>query len=158
MTGPATPALLTPGDDGDAAVARRLDREPIIWVTTVSADHRPHSVPVWFHWADPFVTIFSRPSTAKVRRLRGNPAVSLSLDSAAQGADIVLAEGDAGLVSLADVAPVVPEFERKYLPMLGEQPIGQWLETFSQPVVVTVRRLVAWRATPEGLDHRSLPR
>ncbi|MET0188503.1 MAG: pyridoxamine 5'-phosphate oxidase family protein, partial [Pseudonocardia sediminis] len=141
--GRMTEPLLDPGDDGDAAVARRLDGEPIIWLTTVSADHRPHPVPVWFHWADPVVTIFSRPTTAKVRRLRGNGAVGLALDSAAGGTDIVIAEGDAELRALDDVAPVLGAFERKYAPMLGGQPFDGWLGTFSQPVVVTVRRLVA---------------
>lgn len=70
-----TSPLLSPADEGDEAVRSRLDHEPIIWLTTVAEDHRPHTVPVWFHRADPEVTVFSRPTTAKVRRLRGNGAV-----------------------------------------------------------------------------------
>ena len=149
--------LLDPADPVAAAAGARLDGEPIIWLGTVSPDRRPHTVPVWFHWSDPQVTIFSRPDTAKTGRLREHGAVSLSLDSAAGGADIVLAEGDAVLPGLDAVRDVLDGFERKYRPMLGGQPFDQWLETFSQPIVVTVGRVIAWRAGPAGLEYRSLP-
>src|ERR1700760_1752858 len=95
--------LLGPEIPAGTGISDRLDSAPIIWLTTVSADGRPHSVPVWFHWADPVVTVFSRTDTAKVRRLRLNPAVSMCLDTAAHGTDVVIGEGEATLVDRASV-------------------------------------------------------
>jgi PPOX class probable F420-dependent enzyme len=90
--------LLRPEILADTRISDRLASEPVIWLTTVSADGRPHSVPVWFGWDDPVITVFSQPRTAKVRRLRSNPAVSVSLDTAVYGTDVVTGEGDARLV------------------------------------------------------------
>lgn len=138
-------------------MAARLEKDPILWLGTVSGRGRPHTVPVWFFWADPQVTVFSQPGTAKLGHLQARPGVSIALDSADQGADIVLGEGEAALLSLHDVRETVPGFEAKYRPLLGGQSLAEWLETFSQPIVVTVERLVAWTRLAAGLDYRSLP-
>jgi len=149
-------ALLHLAVDAERHVGARLDHEPTIWLGTVSASGRPHTVPVWFIWKDPKVTIFSQPATAKLGHLRANGAVSLALDSAQGGTDIVLGEGRAELKSLDQVRDLLPTFARKYQPMLADQPIEQWLETFSQPILVTVDKLIAWTKTADGLDYRSL--
>lgn len=149
--------LLDPTVAGHAHAACRLTAAPILWLTTVSADARPHSVPVWFLWTDPHVVVFSRPDTAKVERLRHNPAVSMSLDSAVGGGDIVLAEGDAALVTMEDVAAGLDAFERKYAPLFGGQSFGEWLDLFSQPIRVTATKIISWTATPKGLDYMSVP-
>jgi PPOX class probable F420-dependent enzyme len=149
--------LLDPTVAGHAHAACRLSAAPILWLTTVSADARPHSVPVWFLWTDPHVVVFSRPDTAKVERLRHNPAVSMSLDSAVGGGDIVLAEGDAALVTMDDVAAGLDAFERKYAPLFGGQSFGEWLDLFSQPIQVTATKIISWTATPKGLDYMSVP-
>ena len=86
-------ALLDVTRTDDRHTAQRLSAEPIIWLGTVRPDGRPHNVPVWFAWHDPMVLIFSMPKTAKVRNVGLSPAVSLALDSADGGQDIVMAEG-----------------------------------------------------------------
>jgi PPOX class probable F420-dependent enzyme len=88
---------MTRGDDRH--IAERLSAEPIIWLGTVRPDGRPHNVPVWFAWHEPTILIFSMPGTAKVRDMQRSPAVSLALDSADGGQDIVLAEGRAKLIT-----------------------------------------------------------
>ncbi len=152
-----TRPLLDPSVAGHAHAACRLSAAPILWLTTVSTDARPHSVPVWFLWADPQVTVFTRPDTAKVGRLRRNPAVSMSLDSAVGGGDIVLAEGDAELVAMDAVAAGLPAFARKYAPLFGGQSLDEWLELFSQPIRVTTTKIISWTATPKGLDYVTVP-
>ena len=152
-----TRPLLDPSVAGHAHAACRLSAAPILWLTTVSPDARPHSVPVWFLWTDPHMTVFSRPDTAKVERLRSNPAVSMSLDSAVGGGDIVLAEGDAELVTMHDVADGLAAFERKYAPLFGGQSFADWLDLFSQPIRVTASKIISWTATPQGLDYLSVP-
>lgn len=150
-------ALLDPAVAVDAHAGERLTSEPVIWLGTMAPGRRPHTVPVWFAFDDPIVTIFSRPDTVKIGHLRANGAVSLALDTAGQGADVVTGGGDAVLSELALVEDALDAFGRKYAPMLGDQPLDAWLMTFSQPIVVTLDRLVAWRSTANGLEYRSLP-
>lgn len=152
-----TRPLLDPAVPGHAHAACRLAAAPILWLTTVSEDARPHSVPVWFLWSDPHLTVFSRPDTAKVARLRRNPAVSMSLDSAVGGGDIVLAEGDAELVGMDVVACGLGAFERKYGSLFGGQSFEDWLALFSQPIRITTTKIISWTATPQGLDYLSVP-
>ena len=149
--------LLDPAVAVDAHAGNRLSTEPVIWLGTVSAAGRPHTVPVWFAWDDPVVTIFSRPDTAKIGHLRAHPAVSVALDTAGHGADVVTGSGQAVLSELTRVETALDVFGHKYAPTLGDQPLDAWLMTFSQPIVVTLDRLVAWRNTPDGLEYRSLP-
>ncbi|GLZ51483.1 pyridoxamine 5'-phosphate oxidase family protein [Actinomycetospora sp. NBRC 106378] len=142
--------LLDPNDPLLAHAHERLHDEPVIWLAT----SRPHAVPVWFRWADPALTVFSRPDTAKIAHLRRDPRVALNLDTAAHGTDVVLLEGRAEL----DATPVGEEaFARKYAEMLGEQSFADWRETFSLALTITVRRLVVWRAGADGLEQRSVP-
>jgi len=152
-------ALLDLTRDDDRHVSDRLAAEPVIWLGTVSPDGRPHHVPVWFAWQDPALLIFSRPKTAKVRNLRQSPAVSLALDSAASGQDVVLAEGRAELITHAGAHPhfLGQHFRQKYAAALGDQPFEEWRAQFSQPVLVHVQRIIAWRRTPDGMAYRTRP-
>ena len=74
--------LLDRNRPDDAHTDARLNTEPVIWLGTTCPDARPHQVPVWFCWHDPEILIFSMPATRKVRNLRRNPRVALTLDSA----------------------------------------------------------------------------
>ena len=51
-------------------VARRLDEERIIWLTTVSATGVPHPRPVWFWWDGESFLIYSKPDTFKHGRIK----------------------------------------------------------------------------------------
>ena len=86
------------------------------------------------------VLIFSMPKTAKVRNVRLSPAVSLALDSADGGQDIVLAEGRAELIAGADRHPhfLAGKFREKYAQSLGAMSFDQWRSTFSQPLLIHV--------------------
>ena len=50
-----------------ARVARRLEQELIIWLTTVRVDGTPQPSPVWFLWADQSLLIYSQPNKQKLR-------------------------------------------------------------------------------------------
>jgi PPOX class probable F420-dependent enzyme len=143
----------------DRHTSERLSAEPVIWLGTVRPDGRPHSVPVWFAWHDPMVLIFSMPRTVKVRDVRLSPAVSLALDSADGGQDIVLAEGRAELIAGADRHPhfLAGEFREKYARSLGAMSFDQWRSTFSQPLLIHVNRITAWTRTAEGVADRVVP-
>lgn len=133
--------------------------EPVIWLGTVRPDGRPHNVPVWFAWHDPAVLVFSMPATVKARDLRRSPLVSLALDSADGGQDIVLAEGHAEFPDETEpgVHVLAGKFQEKYAPILGSMPFEQWRSTFAVPVLIHVDRIIAWTRTPTGLAYRVVP-
>ncbi|MEO7910668.1 MAG: TIGR03667 family PPOX class F420-dependent oxidoreductase [Roseiflexaceae bacterium] len=131
-------------DSEGAHIDRRLRDEPIIWLSSVRPDGRPHLVPIWFWWDGTTILIFSKPAAQKVRNLRHNPQVMLALDSADEGEDIVLLEGRAEL--LGDDAPqsTLPEYAEKYAALMTR--IGMAADwhaaEYNQAIRVTVARLV----------------
>jgi PPOX class probable F420-dependent enzyme len=131
-------------DPKSAHIDRRLRAEPIIWLSTVRPDGRPHLVPVWFVWDGTTLLIFSKPATQKVRNLRHSPLVMLALDSADEGEDIVLLEGRAEL--LGDDAPrsTLPAYAEKYAALMERLGMAaEWHATeYKQAIRVTVERLV----------------
>lgn len=129
-------------DAKGAHIDRRLRTEPIIWLSSVRPDGRPHLVPVWFLWDGAAILIFSKPAAQKVRNLRHSPHVMLALDTADEGEDVVLLQGQAEL--LGDDAPrsTLPEYADKYAALM--QRIGITAELmaaeFTQAIRITVER------------------
>jgi PPOX class probable F420-dependent enzyme len=152
-------ALLDVSRTDDRHTSQRLSAEPIIWLGTVRPDGRPHNVPVWFAWHDPMMLIFSMPKTAKVRNVRLSPAVSLALDSAGGGQDIVVAEGRAEIIAGADRHPhfLAAKFREKYAQSLGAMSFEEWRSAFSQPLLIHVNRIIAWNRTAPEAAHRVVP-
>jgi PPOX class probable F420-dependent enzyme len=122
----------------------RLRREPIVWLSSVRPDGRPHLVPVWFLWDGGTVLIFSKPDQ-KIRNIRQQPAVVLALEAADEGEDIVIIEGRAAL-SEGDVTAELPAYAEKYARLLPE--IGSSAEKmareYTQVIRVTPTRVRAW--------------
>lgn len=94
-------------------VQKRLDKDMVIWLTTVSPDRKPHAVPVWFWWDGHSFLIYSVPGQ-KVRDLQANPNVQLHLNTDRSGDVVVRFDGVAEI--LADHAPAyrVGKYLSKY--------------------------------------------
>lgn len=60
------------------------------WLATTRPDGRPHVTPVWGVWVDGALYIDGPPITTWGRNLKGNPAISVHLESAS---DVVILEG-----------------------------------------------------------------
>jgi PPOX class probable F420-dependent enzyme len=111
--------LLDLSQPKNAHIDRRLRAEPIIWLSSVRPNGRPHLVPVWFLWDGESILIFSKPNNQKLRNIQENPNVMLALEAANQGNDIVLIEGVAEFVEDPEVSPAMPEYAEKYAGLLG---------------------------------------
>ena len=61
-------------------VARRLEQEIVVWLTTVRPNGTPEPSPVWFLWDGQTALIYSRPNNQKLRNIAANPNVALSFD------------------------------------------------------------------------------
>jgi PPOX class probable F420-dependent enzyme len=96
-------------------VSRRLEKDWIIWLTTVDRRGIPQPRPVWFYWDGEFFLIFSRPGTAKVRHIQANPQVALNLDSDGRGGDIMVFTGPAVILKPPEAQHLLRPFQDKYV-------------------------------------------
>ena len=118
-------------------VTRRLQEEPIIWLTTVSRSGEPNPRPVWFLWDGNNIIIYSRPGTYKLKHIRNNPRVSLSFDGDGMGGDIVIIPGWAHIDQDVLPADQVSAYINKYTD--GLQRINMTPEEFGQEYSVALR-------------------
>jgi len=131
----------------NAHVAERLQKEPIIWLSTVRPNQHPHLVPVWFLWDNnEEILIFSQPENQKIRNIRQNNNVALALEALDEGGDVVLLDGTAEILSApsSEVAP--PAFSAKYgeaIQQMGSTPENMAKE-YSQVIRIKLTRVVNW--------------
>jgi PPOX class probable F420-dependent enzyme len=154
--GEDSPRLLDVSRPDDAHIDTRLRSEPIVWLATAAWEGTPHQAPVWFLWEDPTVVLFSAPGARKLANIVVNPLVSLALDTAGGGADVVILRGRAGFLGRDDAKGVVPAFVEKYSAMVPERALDHWFETFSEPVRVVATQVVAWTRSVDGLRYRTV--
>ncbi|HEY0737114.1 MAG TPA: TIGR03667 family PPOX class F420-dependent oxidoreductase [Herpetosiphonaceae bacterium] len=130
----------------DAHVAERLRTELIMWLSSTRPDGRPHLVPVWFLWDGQSILIFSKPNNQKIRNLRQNSNVMVSLEAANEGEDIVLIEGQATLLEESTSEVMPPEYVEKYSAQIAAfqwTPEGMAAE-YSQAIRIQPTRFIAW--------------
>jgi PPOX class probable F420-dependent enzyme len=118
-------------------VARRLETERIIWLTTVDAAGVPQPRPVWFLWEGDTFLIYSQPNTHKLEHTAHRPKVALHLDGDGLGGNIMVFIGEAGLAPDAPPANEVPAYVQKYQP--GFARIGISAAEFAQKYSVALR-------------------
>ncbi|WP_067464287.1 TIGR03667 family PPOX class F420-dependent oxidoreductase [Nocardia amamiensis] len=97
-----------------AKVAERLNRESILWLTTVGPTGTPQPNPVWFQWRDGEFLIFSKPGQPKIRNILRNPRVALNLNSTTHGGDVVVLTGAARVDEQRPGADEIAAFTTKY--------------------------------------------
>jgi hypothetical protein len=85
------------------------------WVVTVSADGRPHALPVWGVWlVDSSSFAFScAPGSRKARNMRANPQAAFTVDDTIE---CVSVEGRARLLAADLVDPMAEQYAAKYEP------------------------------------------
>src|SRR3954447_14866070 len=117
-------------------IRRFLEKEPVVWLSTVRPDGNPHLVPIWFWWDGEAILVFSKPNAQKVRNLRANPSVMLALGDAEEDFDIDLFEGRAQLLDVPTEKVVPAAHLAKYadqLTAIGLTPT-EYAATYSQVI------------------------
>jgi PPOX class probable F420-dependent enzyme len=130
--------------DFGARVARRLQNERIVWLTTVRANGQPEPNPVWFLWDGESIIIFSPPDAHKVHNIMQRPKVSLHLNSDEFGGDVVIFAGEASIVPDVHAADAYPALVEKYRPNLdvpGSITTEQFVNGYSTAIRVIPTRL-----------------
>jgi PPOX class probable F420-dependent enzyme len=134
--------LDTKGEFGQRA-ARRLREDVLAWLTTVDRRGTPQPIPVWFLWdGGTSILVYSRPGTAKLRNIEGNPRVSLHLDGNGRGGDIVVCLGKAR-VSDDPPAVEIPDYVAKYAPLIKRNrwSPASFAADYSVPLRITITRI-----------------
>ena len=130
-----------------ARAIERLERELILWLTTVTPVGQPQSSPVWFLWADGEILVYSRADTPRLANVRANPRVAATFDGDGAGGEIVSIEGEARIAhERATLADVPTAYIEKYAAKLAAH--GWTMESMlvDYPVEIGVRptRIRAW--------------
>lgn len=136
--------LLDLSNPKDAHVDERLRKEPIIWLSTVRPDGRPHMIPVWFFWDGEAITIYSQPNNQKMRNLRQNTNVTLALNT--DGDDVVIVEGKAELLGKSAQTMNNPAYVEKYDTLIKDMKSDpeEMAAAYSEVIRVTPTRFISW--------------
>jgi PPOX class probable F420-dependent enzyme len=118
-------------------VNQRLEKEQIIWLTSVGSDGTPQPRPVWYLWDGETFLIYSRPDTAKLRHIAANSHVALHFDGNGDGGDIVVFTGEAIITAGAPPADQNLAYLEKY--DSGLKRINQTAAQFGKNYSVAIR-------------------
>jgi PPOX class probable F420-dependent enzyme len=144
-----------------ARIRRFLEEEPIVWLSTVRPNGRPHLVPIWFWWDGEALLIFSKPNAQKIRNLRFCPDVMLALGDADEDFDVGLLHGMAELVD-APTRDVVPAAHlAKYADRMTAIGLDAetYAATYSQVIRITPADYLRWhgRTVPQSTRLAGAP-
>lgn len=102
-------------------------------------DGSPRVVPIWFHWNGKEIVMASPPKAPKLKALKTNPKVSLTIDDNTFPHKVLLVRGSA---RLEPVEGIVPEYEaaaaRYFDAELAKGWLGQLRTLVSSMVRITV--------------------
>lgn len=138
--------LLDLSNPKDAHIDERLRTEPIIWLGTVRPDGRPHMIPVWFFWDGETITIYSQPNNQKMRNLQHSTNVTLALNTADVGDDVVIVEGKAELLGKSTQTMNNPAYLEKYDWLIKKMKADSetMAADYSEVIRVTPTRFISW--------------
>ena len=127
--------------DWDSEVGRRalqrIEREEVIWLTTVSSRGVPQPRPVWFVWEAGSFLIYSTPRAWKLKHIAANPNVALHFNTDATGEDIQVILGNAALDPDEPPADRNAAYVAKYA--LGIAGLGMDAATYAATFTVALR-------------------
>jgi PPOX class probable F420-dependent enzyme len=124
-------------------IARQLDDERVVWLTTVAASGTPAPTPVWFLWRDDEILIASEPVKAKLRNIAAHPQVSLNFNATHTGGDVGVITGTAVIESEPLSGDALAAYNAKYadnIAGLGMTP-DQFHASYSVLIRITPRKL-----------------
>ncbi len=139
--------MIDPTTKAGARAAERLEREIILWLTTVTPAGQPQASPVWFLWLDGEVLVYSRADTPRLANIRANPRVVANLDGDGDGGDVLVIEGEARIVhERATLADAPPAYIAKYAAKLAAYgwTMGSFLVDYPAEIRIRPTRVRAW--------------
>lgn len=143
---PAAKRHPTPDHRRPSGAEAALRNDPVVWLSSVQPDGRPHLVPVWFHWDGEHIVAFSKPHARKVENLRQHAGAMLAVGMPGPDFEVELIEATAELpdVPAAEVMPA--GFGAKYRELLRRAglTVQKFAEVYSQPIVLRPTRFLGY--------------
>ncbi|MFC6157449.1 TIGR03667 family PPOX class F420-dependent oxidoreductase [Kribbella jiaozuonensis] len=124
-------------------IARQLDDERIVWLTSVAKSGTPAPTPVWFLWYDDEILIGSEPDKAKLRNIAAHPQVSVNFNATHTGGDVGVISGTAVIESAPISGDALTAYNAKYaddIAGLGMTP-DQFHASYSVLIRITPEKL-----------------
>jgi PPOX class probable F420-dependent enzyme len=138
-----------------ARLARFLEEEPVVWLSSVGPDGAPHLVPTWFAWDGEALTILSKPGARKVRNLEMEPRAMLALGDAEDDFDVGMFEATAEVLPEPTPLALPAGFAAKYAERIASMGLteAQFARTYSRVIRLRPRRALGWhgRSTPRSI-------
>jgi PPOX class probable F420-dependent enzyme len=130
----------------NALATTALRDDPVVWLSSVQRDGRPHLVPVWFHWDGERIVAFSKPHARKVDNLREEPRVMLAVGMPGPEFEVELIEATAELPDRPATEMLPDGFGAKYRELLRRAGLSvqRFAEVYSQPIVLTPTRFLGY--------------
>jgi PPOX class probable F420-dependent enzyme len=145
-----------------ARIQGLLEREPVVWLSTVQPDGAPHLVPIWFWWDGHALLVFSKPGARKVRNLRVRPSVMLALGDAEDDFDVGLVEGRAELLEQPTREVLPAGHVAKYATRLAAIGVSaeEYAMAYSQVIRIVPEGFLPWhgRTVPHSARLAGAPR
>lgn len=104
-------------------------------------DGSPRVVPIWFHWDGTTMILGTPVKAPKVRALRANPDVAISIDSTTFPYRVLSVRGTAELIELEDVSPAYAAAAERYF---GPEGGRSWVQQMKGRPMVEIRVVPAW--------------
>lgn len=137
--------IVDPGDERGAHALARLAADRIGWLTTITPDGQPQTMPIWFLWVDGEILIYGDHRARRNRNLEANPMVSMHLNDDGSGNDIVVIEGEARMEPDYPQVPDNPAYLQKYDGWIDQYVDGpaKMAQTYNLPILIRPTRVVS---------------
>jgi PPOX class probable F420-dependent enzyme len=128
------------------SIDEALERQEVVWLSSIRPDGRPHLVSAWFLWHEGSIVVPSKPDAQKVRNLRFDPRVMLGIGEPEPDFDVELVEGEAELSAVPLGGGLAERFARKYAAQLSRAgtTLEQFVTVYSQPIRIRPTRWLGW--------------
>jgi PPOX class probable F420-dependent enzyme len=129
---------IDPGTKTGARALERLASDKIAWLTSVTPDGQPQSMPVWFLWLpEGELLVYSAKHAVRNRNVRANPKVAIHFSDDGDGGDIVSIDGEAVIDAPIPPASANEPYLAKYGAWIAEY---EWTpESFAADYPVPLR-------------------
>lgn len=139
--------IIDPTTEKGAHALERLASSFAAWLTTVTPDGQPQSMPVWFLWTGQEILVYGDRRARRNRNLEVNARVSFHLPDEGHGGDIVTFEGTARVEPTYPPATDNPAYLAKYLIPIDAALGGpaKFSEVYSMPILISVTRMIVFQ-------------
>ena len=136
-------------------LVRFLEREPVVWLSTVGHDGAPHLVPTWFTWDGTVLTIVSKSGARKARDIAADPRVMLALGDPDDDFDVAMLEARGEILDEPTPLELPAGFATKYADRLRELDLTpvQFARCYPAVIRITPVKALGWhgRTTPRSV-------